>query len=91
MCIRDSGQTSLPGWPVADTTLHVDVFGSTWFLLTLPGSGTPGAAGEGGFTIPFAVGANLLGNAWYHQAFTVDLGDPELVTASNGLELIYGS
>ncbi|MBM3975482.1 MAG: VCBS repeat-containing protein [Planctomycetes bacterium] len=86
-----SGSTAQPGFPVADATLWVDLALPGWVLVKVPSAGTAGAVGGGSFTIPVNVDAGLIGGTFYHQGFAIDVGAPNLVTASNGLILTYGN
>jgi FG-GAP-like repeat len=83
--------TAQPGFPVVDATLWVDLGLPGWILVKLPSAGTAGAIGGGSFTLPVNVDAGLVGGTFYHQAFAIDVGAPNLVTASNGLQLTYGN
>jgi hypothetical protein len=85
-----TGATQLGNWPVPGSTLWVDVFSGPWFLIHLFGSGVPGAAGQGTFTLPVSVGPALIGAPFMHQAFAIDLGAAGFVASSNGLQLTYG-
>jgi hypothetical protein len=83
--------SALPAFPVADTTLWVDLNTPGWFLFKLPNAGPAGTIGAGSFTLPVNVNAGLVGLPFYHQGFAIDVGAPNLVTASNGLRLVYGN
>jgi hypothetical protein len=82
--------TNLPAFPLPGLTTFVDPFGPVFVVVALPTTGTPGVVGSGAFTLPVNVDPSWVGLSWYHQAFPLDTGAPGLVSASNGLELVYG-
>ena len=54
--------------------------------------GTPGAAGTGGFSLPFGVPPNeaFVGVPLYFQALILDTNTPEGLSMSNGVEIWMG-
>jgi len=81
---------SLSAFPLPGMTTYVDPFGPVFVVVGLPTPGTPGVVGSGSFTLPVNVDPSWVGLSWYHQAFPLDTGLPGLVSATNGLELVYG-
>jgi hypothetical protein len=82
--------TSLAGFPFPGMSLYVDPFAPVFVVVGLPTPGAHGVAGSGHFTLPVTAEPSWIGLKWYHQAFPIDLGAPNFVSATNALELVYG-
>ena len=80
---------ALPGL-VPGATVLVNPFHPSLVVVPISFGGTGGAPGEGYLEIPVGVTPGLLGTSFYHQVIAFDAGAAGLLTASNGLELIYG-
>jgi len=82
-----SGEALLVDQPIPGHTTLVD---GLLALVSIGVPGVPGLAGGGAKTIPVAVDAGLAGLHLFHQGFLVDGAAPGLLSATNGLELLYG-
>jgi hypothetical protein len=78
---------SVPGFPLAGLTALIDPQ-SLLAIVQIPALGSGSSEGEWHLSINVTPG--LAGNTFYHQVFAVDLGSPNLVAQSNGLEIRYG-
>ncbi len=76
-----------PDVPLPGMSLYV---GSPTILSAVPMGGTPGAPGEGSFAYSLPTLPGLFGLSFTHQAFVLDPGSTTGVSASNGLEIVYG-
>ncbi len=80
-------EVDLPDVPFPGMSLYV---GSPTILSPVPMGGTPGAPGEGSFAYSLPTLPGLFGLSFTHQAFVLDPGSSTGVSASNGLEIVYG-
>jgi hypothetical protein len=77
-------RAEIPNSPRPGMTRYVD---PVLFTLLVPLGGTPGQAGEGRLSLPFAATPALAGRSFFFQAWVRDPSVAGQLTHSNGLEL----
>jgi hypothetical protein len=82
---------SLANTPVLGVTTWIDPGDPAFQIVPVILSGTPGVSGVGKATIPFTIPAGYAGLSEYFQAFLLDPGAPNGVSATNGLRIDFGS
>ncbi|HKB16356.1 MAG TPA: VCBS repeat-containing protein [Planctomycetota bacterium] len=86
---------SLGVFAIGDQPANIPIVGGTLLttvqvLFAFPLGGTPGAAGEGTATIPWAAGPAMVGLTFYQQIGVLDPAAPQGISLSNGLRYTIG-
>ena len=80
----------IPNSPFPGLTSYVDATDVPFVMVPLPIGGPTGVAGAGELIIPVGVTLSMINGLYSHQYFLFDPGSPSLLTATNGLMLLYG-
>ena len=81
----------VPGFPVPGSTAWIDPFASLQLLNLPPVAGPTGVPGEGKVDFFFSIPPGFAGVSSYLQVFAVDATAPFFLTASNALQLTFGT
>ncbi|MGH7150325.1 MAG: hypothetical protein ACREIU_06495, partial [Planctomycetota bacterium] len=86
---------ALAVFAIGDQPANIPIAGGTLLttvqvLFGFPLGGTPGAAGEGNATIPWAAGPAMVGLTLYQQVGVLDPVAPQGISLSNGLRYTIG-
>jgi hypothetical protein len=72
------------------TILGITLLVTPQLMIPIQLGGVSGAAGAGGFTLPFVMPPSLVGATLFHQAGLVDPAAPAGYSATNGLRIDVG-
>ena len=81
-----SAQTLQPGVPVTSVTLLVEL---PLLFAPILLDGPAGAAGQGDLELALPISPVLAGTSVFAQAFLIDPGAPDLISATNGVEASF--